>query len=241
MCRGTKTFLCRAQLVARRFAGGRDDTAVGAERRRSFTHTWIVHIPLIPGYETSDVPLTLGHLWAPPGSDYHVGLWPREELLRISTIPTGWLTIEEHFYRPGDMYGGTHCLLIDADSREHVLQSGTHWSGGGDIGRVETWSDGSFSDGLTASRDGNGGLAFFSAVREHHRFVIPTFEITPTFLWYWDAFPSDGGWSYFDSAGRSVELIRTAISMDEWKVEVAALELRTFLAATGHELLVQKD
>lgn len=139
------------------------------------------------------------------------------------------------------MYGGTHCVLIDAGSRDQVLQSGTHWSGRSDIGTVEVWSDGRFSDGLTASRNGDGALFFFSAVREHHGFVIPTFEITPTFLWYWDAFPTDGGWSYFDSAGRSVELIRIAISMEEWKVEVSALEMRTFLAASGRELLVQKD
>ncbi|WP_218220436.1 hypothetical protein [Nesterenkonia sp. Act20] len=153
----------------------------------------------------------------------------------------GWLTIEEHFHHSDDMYGGTHCVLIDAESRDHVLRSGTHWSGRSDIGQVEVWSDGTFSDGLTASRHGDSGLVFFSAVREHHGFVLPTFEITPTFLWYWDAFPSDCGWSYFDSAGRSVELIRISISMDEWKVDVSALEMRTFLAASGRELLVQKD
>ncbi|WP_291792860.1 hypothetical protein [Brevibacterium sp.] len=139
------------------------------------------------------------------------------------------------------IYGGTHCIIIDAESRDQVLQSGTGWSGQSEIGRVEVWNDETFSDGLSASHDLEGSLAFFSAVREHHRFVNPTFEITPAFLWYWDAFPSNGGWSYFDSAGRSVELIRIAISMDEWKVEVSALEMRTFLAASGRELLVQKD
>lgn len=200
-----------------------------------------MHIPSIPGYEVHDGPPTLGRLWTRPDGDYPAGLWPSAELLRICPNPTGWLTIEEHFHRSDDMYGGTHCVLIDAGSRDHVLQSGTHWSGQGDIGKVEVWSDGTFSDGLTASRDGEGGLVFFSAVREHHRFVTPTFEITPTFLWYWDAFPSDGGWSYFDSAGRSVELIRIAISMEQWKVEVSALEMRTFLASSGRELLVQKD
>lgn len=200
-----------------------------------------MHIPSIPGYEIGDSPPTLGHLWNRPGGDYPVGLWPEEELLRICPDPTGWLTIEEHFHRSGDMYGGTHSILIDGRFREHVLQSGTQWSGLNDLGEVEVWSDGTFSDGLTASRNGDDALMFFSAVREHHRFVLPTFEITPTFLWYWDAFPSEGGWSYLDAAGRSVELIRISISMDEWKVDVAALEMRTFLAASGRELLVQKD
>lgn len=200
-----------------------------------------MHIPSIPGYEVHDGPPTLGRLWAPPSGAYPANLWPAAELLRISPDPTGWLTVEEHFHRSDDMYGGTHSVLIDAEFREPVLQSGTHWSGRSDIGKVEVWSDGRFSDGLTATRDGDDALMFFSAVREHHRFVVPTFEITPTFLWYWDAFPTAGGWSYFDAAGRSVELIRAAVSMDEWKVEVAALELRTFLAASGRELLVQKD
>jgi hypothetical protein len=52
------------------------------------------------------------------------------------------------------MYGGTHSVLIDPEFREHVLHSGTHWSGRSDIGKVEVWSDGSFSDGLTAARKG---------------------------------------------------------------------------------------
>lgn len=206
----------------------------------ALAHTSSMHVPSIPGYEVHDSPPTLGRLWTRPEGDYPPGLWPEAELLRICPDPTGWLIIEEHFHRSDDMYGGTHCLLIDVGCRDQVLQSGTHWSGRSDIGTVEVWSDGAFSDGLSASRKG-GGLRFFSAVREHHGFVVPTFEITPTFLWYWDAFPSNGGWSYFDSAGRSIELIRIAISMEEWKVEVSALELRTFLAASGRELLVQKD
>ena len=200
-----------------------------------------MHIPSIPGYEVDDGPPTLGQLWQRPAGDYPAGLWPEGELLRICPDPTGWLTIEEHFHRSDDMYGGTHSILIDRGFREHVLQSGTHWSGRSDIGNVEVWSDGTFSDGLTAGRNGDDALMFFSAVREHHQFVLPTFEITPTFLWYWDAFPSEGGWSYLDAAGRSVELIRIKISMDEWKVDVAALEMRTFLAASGRELLVQKN
>ncbi|PUB20184.1 hypothetical protein C8K30_1179 [Promicromonospora sp. AC04] len=139
------------------------------------------------------------------------------------------------------MYGGTHSLLIDPAARERVLSS-TGWSGHHDVGQVEVWADGTFSDGLTARQSDDGGaLAFFSAVREHHRLVEPTFEITPTFLWYWDAFPTDDGWSYLNAAGRDVELIRVRLAMDAWKVEVAALELRTYLADAHRELLVQKD
>jgi hypothetical protein len=203
-------------------------------------HTSSVHIPSIPGYELHDGPPTLGRIWSPPEGSYPAVLWPESELLRISPDPTGWLTIEEHFHRD-DMYGGTLSILSDASVRDDVVRSGTHWSGRSDVGKVEVWTDGRFSDGLTASRNGDSGLMFFSAVREHHRFAVPTFEITPTFLWYWDAYPVDGGWSYLNAAGRSVELIRVSISMDAWKVEVSALEMRTFLAEAGRELLVQKD
>lgn len=208
---------------------------------RYSAHTCGVHIPSIPGYEVEDGPSTLGSLWAPPQGEFPRKLWPSAELLRICPDPTGWLTIEECFYRSDEMYGRTHNVLIDASCRAHVLQSGSHWTGRSDVGSVEVWGDGTFCDGLTASCDARDELMFFAAVREHHGFVMPTFEITPTFLWYWDAYPKDGGWFYFDAAGRSVELIRVAITMDEWKVEVAALEMRTFLAASGRELLVEKD
>lgn len=118
------------------------------------THTSCMHIPSIPGYETQDLPSTLAHLWARPDGDYPTGLWPETELLRIRPDPTGWLTIEENFYRGDDMYGGTHCVLIAAGSGNHFFQSGTHWSGRSDIGKVEVWGDGKFSDGLTCDRNG---------------------------------------------------------------------------------------
>ena len=116
------------------------------------------------------------------------------------------------------------------------------WSGQHAIGEIERWSDGRFSDGLTAGEDSaRPDLFFFTAVREHHRLIDPTFEVTPTFLWYWDAFPTAAGWSYLNAAGRDVELIRIEISLDSWRIEVAALELRTFLADAGRDLLVQMD
>lgn len=204
------------------------------------THTFVVHIPSIPGYKVHEAPPTLATLWTRPDADYPHVLWPGTELSRVEAAPVGWLTIEEHFRRD-DIYGGTHCMLIDPAARERILTS-TAWSGHHDVGQVEVWSDGAFSDGLTASRsDDKGALAFFSAVREHHGLVEPTFEITPPFLWYWDAFPTDNGWSYLNAAGRDVELLRVSLAMDAWKVEVAALELRTYLADAHRELLVQKD
>jgi len=199
-----------------------------------------IRMPRIPGYELTDVAPSLAVAWPRPEGEYPEELWPIALLRRITSEPTGWLIIEEHFHRD-DMYGSTHCVLADPGARERVLE-GRGWSGRHSIGEIELWSDGRFSDGLTAGDDpARPDLFFFAAVREHHRLVDPTFEITPTFLWYWDAFPTATGWSYLNAAGRDVELIRTEISVDSWRIEAAALELRTFLADTGRDLLVQVD
>jgi len=199
-----------------------------------------IHVPRIPGYELTDAASTLASAWSRPRSEYPEELWPITLLRRVTLEPTGWLIVEEHFHRD-DMYGGTHCVLADPGSQERVLRS-TGWSGRHTIGEIELWSDGRFSDGLTTGEDpARPDLFFFSAVREHHRLIDPTFEITPTFLWYWDAFPTAGGWSYLNAAGRDVELIRTEVSMDSWRIEIAALELRTFLADADRELLIQMD
>lgn len=199
-----------------------------------------MHVPRIPGYELTDGPPTLASAWPRPSGDYPKDLWPVTLLRRVTPEPTGWLTVEEHFFRD-DMHGGTHCLLTDPDAGSQVLRS-TAWSGRHSVGSLELWSDGRFSDGLTAGDDpARPSLFFFTGIREHHRVTEPTFEITPTFLWYWDAFPTANGWSYLNAAGRDVELIRAEIGMDTWRVDVAALELRTFLADAGRELLVQMD
>lgn len=198
------------------------------------------HFPRIPGFELSDAAPTLATEWPRPAGDYPDALWPVTSLRRVTPEPTGWLIVEEHFHRD-DMYGGTHSVLARPGAQDRVFRS-TAWSGHHSIGDIELWNDGRFTDGLTNGDDPAApDLRFFSQVREHHRLLIPTFEVTPPFLWYWDAFPSSDGWSYLNAAGRDVELIRTVISMDEWRIEVSALELRTFLADAGLELLVQMD
>lgn len=198
------------------------------------------HMPRISGFGRTDAIPTLATRWSRPPGEYPQELWPIALLRRVTPEPTGWLTVEEHFHRD-DMYGGTHSVLAAHEAEERVLGS-TSWSGLHTIGEIQLWNDGRFSDGLTTGEDpAQPDLFFFTAVREHHRRVDPTFEITPTFLWYWDAFPTTTGWSYLNAAGRDVELIRTDVGMDSWRIQVAALELRTFLAEAGRDLLVQVD
>jgi hypothetical protein len=195
--------------------------------------------PRIPGYALSSEP-TLASEWAAPACAYPGDLWPDELLRRVRPDPSDWLIVEEHFYRD-DQYGGTHSIMIEPTAREAVLGD-TRWSGHHSVGSVEVWADGRFTDGLVAGPNPvQPSMHFFTAVREHHRLVDPSFEITPVFLWYWDAFQTARGWSYLNAAGRDVELIRTTMGAESWMVEIAALELRTFLAEAGRELLVQMD
>jgi hypothetical protein len=97
-----------------------------------------------------------------------------------------------------------------------------------------------FANGLV-TEEGDSRFEFFVDVKEHRGFSIPTVEITHPFLWYWGAFPTAKRWSYLDAAGRDSELVRTHVAMDTWRVEVSALELRTYLADAALDLLLQLD
>ncbi|MFJ9638667.1 hypothetical protein [Streptomyces sp. NPDC101178] len=57
-----------------------------------------------------------------------------------------------------------------------------------------------FEEGL---RDEEENAEFFVQRRTHHGLAEPTLELTPSFLWYFDAIPrKDGSWYYLDDAGR---------------------------------------
>ena len=196
--------------------------------------------PRIPGYFGSPEARSLALLWPKPVGNYPAEFWPAARLRRITHEPTGWITVEEEQPPSESGHGGAHSILATPDAVPGLLES-TGWTDALDIGDVSIWDDG-YSDGLTHTPDrGPGGLAFFSRVKSNHGLHLPTLYLTHPFLWYWDAFPTDAGWSYLNDAGREAELVRATIDMDSWKVEVAALELRTFLAQAGKVLVVQED
>lgn len=199
-------------------------------------------IPNIPGY-TSPEPVSLARLWNRPTGTYPMNLWPTEILRRAIPDPTNWITVNESFHR-ADAHGGTRAVLMDASASEYVLKE-TDWAARdlGDVNVLLSPNSGpsGFSNGLTQD-DGDGHhFEFFVDVNDHSGFVDPTVEMGFPFLWYWRAFPTESGWSYLDASGRNRDLVRYEISRESWRVEVAALELRTFLATAGMNLLVQLD
>ena len=76
--------------------------------------------------------------------------------------------------------------------------------------------------------------------------TTPEVDILPSFLWFWDAYRVKDEWKYTDVTGKELPLLRFTLDISEddeanWKLEVRALELRTFLYYCDKELLLCTD
>jgi len=180
--------------------------------------------------------------WQRPVGDYDASLWPDADLRLIDSQPVSWVTIEEYQSpRRSGRSGWCHSYLVSPGAISEVLAAATiPRESVGSSGVTGYKDDIEFFDGLSTPY-GDGDVYFFSQVRTHEGKVKPHFEITPTFLWFWGAYPVEGGWSYVDEAGNEIELIRVRITDDDWLVDVSALELRTFLHVSGRRLVIQVD
>ena len=194
-------------------------------------------VPRIPGFIDEPQRCTLEGLWARPADDFPAELWPVDVLAAASSHPTGWLVVAEHLFTE-ERHGGAACVLVAPDDVDRALAQDT-WIGR-ELGEVGIWGDGRFEAGLaTSERDVR--LEFFVHVRQPSGATLPVVEISHPFLWYWDAFPTDKGWSYLNRAGRDQDLVRSRVTDDSWRVEVRALEFRQFLAACGRSAIIQLD
>lgn len=197
--------------------------------------------PRVPGF-TSAAPTSLAVEWLKPEGDFPGVLWPSEVLARVQQAPAGWVVVKEHFHRK-DLHGGTGAILANTKGVQAALKE-TTWAGRdlGDAGVVTSFQDQRryLASGLVAV-EGDGRYEFFVDVKTHSGFTTPSAEIAYPFLWYWGAYRTPAGWSYLNSAGRDIELVRATVNMDSWRIEVSALELRTFLADAELDLLVQLD
>ncbi|QYH19033.1 hypothetical protein JKI95_06985 [Corynebacterium aquatimens] len=63
--------------------------------------------------------------------------------------------------------------------------------------------------------------------------------ITPSFLWFWDAYQVGEEWRFLTPWGEERQLLRMRTSEDGWSVEVRAEELGTYLYAFNKRLLIQ--
>jgi hypothetical protein len=155
----------------------------------------------------------------------------------VSNNPSGWLTIEEHFFTDAK-HGGTGCILVRPEQSISALQE-TSWIGQ-ELGTASVWGNGGFGNGLEAT-DGDIRIEFFTQGRTASGASLPIIEVSQPFLWYWDAFPTSNGWGYLNRAGREQELIRWKRAHSSWKIEVRVLEFRQFLAARGRNAILQLD
>lgn len=194
-------------------------------------------IPSIPGYTEPPKKNTLASVWAKPDGSFPQELWPLSELLTICPDPTGWLTVEEHFYTDGK-HGGRGCVLVKPEEVAVALQ-GTSWIGH-ELGKVWLSLPEGFDDGLRTNESGI-EVEFFIDVREPVGGSSPVVDISQPFLWYWDAYPTRDGWKYLNMAGREQELISVNIDENGWKVQIRALEFRQYLAECEKSAIVQVD
>lgn len=184
-------------------------------------------IPVIPGYIDGPTPTRLLDLWQRPVGEYPDELWPTTVLGAVTPDPTGWLTVCEHYTTPTG-HGGQGCVLVVPDDGAAALTD-TGWLGH-DLGNFSVWynfeGEHGFDSGLQATeRDAR--IEFFVHVRRPVGSSDPVVEISQPFLWYFDAYPVEGGWAYLNEAGRPQELVRTQVSREHWIIEVRALEFRS--------------
>ncbi|WP_148302232.1 hypothetical protein [Tomitella biformata] len=194
-------------------------------------------IPSIPGYFNRSSSDSLDSLWIRPPGNYPEALWPHDDLSAIQPNPTEWITVCEHFYSE-KKHGGRGAVLVDSDRAAYAIAK-TNWIGRY-LGEVSVWDSGGFDDGISIVED-NISVRFLVEVQSPAGSSQPVVYICPSFLWYWDAYPTDSGWSYLNRAGRSQELVRSDVKSDAWSIGIRALELRQFLFSSNQSAIIQVD
>jgi hypothetical protein len=197
----------------------------------------LMSMPSVPGYLEPPAGDTLAALWERPAGSFPNELWPVEDLRAITSSPSGWLIVEEHFHTDAK-HGGRGCVLVEPGRSPAALEDAS-WIGGG-LGKVSIWNDNRFDNGLS-DRERDVSVEFFVQARHASGAPLPVPEISHPFLWYWEAFPTNTGWKYLNRAGREQDLARWELSELRWKIEVRALEFRQFLAAYGRDAVVEVD
>ena len=167
---------------------------------------------------------------------------PGKSVRETGRNPTGWLTIGEHVpYSETNIHGGFSSILLDPE----VSRSGgidTVWMGQelGDFQIIGPSESLEAQAGLREEVE-NGTAEFFCQGRKPAGGDEYLIEVTPPFLWFWDAFLVGNEWRYLTPGGNEKPLIRFEAGRDHWKIEVRAEELRTYLYIVNKKLLVQLE
>jgi hypothetical protein len=136
-----------------------------------------VSVPQIPGYTASRGETNLLSLWGQPEGAYPKALWPRRHLNDIDPNPSGWVTVDEHFFTK-DEHGGRGCVLVDVGSEDAALRD-TSWTGR-DLGEFNVWSspggENGYANGLASDR-GHVSTEFFVQMRKATGASLPQVEV----------------------------------------------------------------
>jgi hypothetical protein len=190
-------------------------------------------IPRIPGFthQLRDE----ASIWKRPVGRLPEELWVVDDFREIHPAPVDWVTVaQSESFKDGSK--GRSSYLIPLNTKEMQLER-QHWID--DLGDSYYW-DGKYFDG-SSSTDEYGSAGFFCNVRNHHGYRPRTVDFALPFLWFWNAYSTDEGWSYLDEAGYEHQVIRFYLSERNFRVEVRAFELRKFLFCTCNELLIHLD
>ncbi|MBB1010342.1 hypothetical protein G6010_12685 [Dietzia sp. SLG510A3-3B2-2] len=195
-------------------------------------------MPRIPGYlESKSTAESLAEFWERPEGDFPKELWPTHILRGITRNPQGWLTVAMHRVDETGSHG-IRCVLVAGDGDEAALSTDT-WIGR-DLGSAGGEPGEYYYSGLREV-DRGVELEFFVQIRQPTGANNSVADVSPSFLWYWDAFPVDDGWRYVDESGREHDLLRYELHERDWTLQVRASELRMFLASSGRAALMQVD
>ena len=178
-----------------------------------------------------------------------------EERLRTATpTPLDWVVIDRFERKECNEHGETeyiqttHCALID--NKNSSIDKALHSFNSSGLGRFDLRiSEQSATGyepcyGLQSTSDPF--RSFFAQIRNALGSTTPEVDILPSFLWFWNAYRIKDEWKYTDSTGKELPLLRFTLDTPDddkanWKLEVRALELRTFLYYCDKELLLYTD
>ena len=195
-------------------------------------------IPHIHGVTSPGPSDTMLAAWSRPGGEFPDELWPSDVLGEFRRRPTEWVTVCQHIDTDGAS-DGRSTVLVANDDREAALADVT-WIGRG-LGSCYGGDDQAFESGLHDPGWHEPPTDFLAQVTRPYGAQTPVIDVTPSFLWFWDAYPVTDGWDYLDNAGDAHPLIRTTVGNDSWTVRMRAMELRKFLHASKRTALVQVD
>ena len=175
--------------------------------------------------------------------------------MRTATpTPLDWVVIDRFERKECNEHGETeyiqttHCALID--NKNSSIDKALHSFNSSGLGRFDLRiSEQSATGyepcyGLQSTSDPF--RSFFAQIRNALGSTTPEVDILPSFLWFWNAYRIKDEWKYTDSTGKELPLLRFTLDTPDddkanWKLEVRALELRTFLYYCDKELLLYTD